>query len=205
MQAHRRALMLLTCAALAAMFGMPAAHAQKKTVTIGTAGIMGVYFPLGGALCRIVNATRKEHQLRCSVEPTEGSVSNIKGVLAGDFELGFAQSDSQYYAMKGEGPFKDKPQPKVRTLFSVYPEVFTLMTRRDANIKTFEDIKGKRISIGSPGSGTRATMDLVMNAYGIKRSDLKSAAELKFIELAPALCDSRSMRSSTSWGIPTRS
>ena len=93
--------------------------------------------------------------------------------------------------MKGEGPFKDKPQPKLRALFSVYPEVFTLMTRQDANIKTFEDIKGKRISIGSPGSGTRATMDLVMNAYGIKRSDLKSAAELKFIELAPALCDSK--------------
>jgi TRAP transporter TAXI family solute receptor len=191
MQGHRRALMLVAGAALAASVGMPAAHAQKKTVTIGTAGLMGVYFPLGGALCRIVNATRKEHKLRCSVEPTEGSVSNIKGVLAGDFDLGFAQSDAQYYALKGEGPFKDKPQPKLRALFTVYPEVFTLMARQDANIKTFEDIKGKRVSIGSPGSGTRATMELVMKAYGIKRSDLKSTAELKFIELAPALCDSK--------------
>ena len=76
-------------------------------------------------------------------------------------------------------------------LFTVYPEIFTLMTRRDAGIKRFEDIRGKRVNIGSPGSGTRATMDLVMNAYGIKRSDLKSAPELKFIELAPALCDSK--------------
>ena len=65
------------------------------------------------------------------------------------------------------------------------------MARQDANIRTFEDIKGKRVSIGTPGSGTRATMDLVMNAYGIKRSDLKSAAELKFIEMAPALCDNK--------------
>ena len=73
----------------------------------------------------------------------------------------------------------------------MYPELFTLIARQDAGIKNFEDIRGKRISIGSPGSGTRATMDLVMNAYGIKRSDLKSAAELKFIELAPALCDNK--------------
>ena len=167
------------------------ATAAPVTITIGTAGLMGVYYPLGGAVCRIVNATRKEHNIRCSVEPTEGSVSNIKGVLSGEFDLGFAQSDSQYYALKGEGPFKDKPQPKLRALFNVYPEIFTLMARQDAGIKTFEDIKGKRISIGSPGSGTRATMDLVMNAYGIKRSELKSAAELKFIELAPALCDSK--------------
>jgi len=191
MRAHRCALRLLTCMAVMALVGFPAAHAQKKTVTIGTAGLMGVYYPLGGAVCRIVNATRKEHKLRCSVEPTEGSVSNIKGVLAGNFDLGFAQSDSQYYALKGEGPFKDKPQPKLRALFTVYPELFTLMARQDAGIKSFEDIKGKRVSIGSPGSGTRATMDLVMNAYGIKRSDLKSAAELKFIELAPALCDNK--------------
>jgi len=191
MRGHRCVLMLLSCVAFVTWVGFPAAHAQKKTVTIGTAGLMGVYYPLGGAVCRIVNATRREHKLRCSVEPTEGSVSNIKGVLAGEFDLGFAQSDSQYHALKGEGPFKDKPQPKLRALFTVYPELFTLMAREDAGIRKFEDIKGKRISIGSPGSGTRATMDLVMKAYGIKRSDLKNAAELKFIELAPALCDNK--------------
>ena len=96
------------------------------------------------------------------MEPTEGSVSNIKGVLAGDFDVGFAQSDTQYYALKGEGPFKDKPQPKLRALFSVYPELFTLMARAGRGHQEFEDIKGKRVSIGTPGSGTRATMDLVM-------------------------------------------
>jgi TRAP transporter TAXI family solute receptor len=183
--------MLVGCAAFVTLAGFPPAHAQKTTVTIGTAGLMGVYYPLGGAVCRIVNATRKQHKIRCSVESTEGSVSNIKGVLSGDLDLGFAQSDAQYHALKGEGPFKDKPQPKLRALFTVYPELFTLMARQDAGIRKFEDIKGKRVSIGSPGSGTRATMDLVMKAYGIKRSDLKSAAELKFIELAPALCDNK--------------
>jgi uncharacterized protein len=71
MRGQRRALMLLvTGAALAALAGVPVAHAQKKSVTIGTAGLMGVYYPLGGAVCRIVNATRREHRLRCNVEPT---------------------------------------------------------------------------------------------------------------------------------------
>lgn len=191
MRPHQRAITLVIGLTCAMLVGLPSAHAQKKTITIGTAGLMGVYFPLGGAVCRIVNATRKQHQLRCSVQPSEGSVSNIKGVLSGDFDVGFAQSDTQYDALKGQGAFKDKPQPKLRALFSVYPELFTLMVRQDAGIKTFEDIKGKRVSIGSPGSGTRATMELVMKAFGIKRSDLKSAAELKFIELAPALCDDK--------------
>ena len=181
---------LLLCAAF--LIAAPTlAATSPQTVTIGTAGVMGVYYPLGGAICRMVNVTRKVHGLRCSVEPSEGSVANIRAVMSGEVDVGIAQSDVQYYARQGEGPFKDKPQPKLRALFTVYPELFTLMARQDAGIKKFEDIKGKRISIGSPGSGTRATMDLVMEAYGIKRSDLKSAMELKFIELAPALCDNK--------------
>src|SRR6185436_3740743 len=84
-----------------------------------------------------------------------------------------------------------KPQPKLRALFSVYPELLTLMARDDANIRRFEDLKGKRVSIGSSGSGTRATMDLVMDAFGLKRSDLKTAAEMKFVEMPTALCENR--------------
>ena len=170
------------------------AHASRtnpRTVTIGTAGVMGVYYPLGGAICRMLGATRKEHGLRCAVEPTEGSVANIHGVLDGDYDLGFAQSDMQYHAARGDGPFKDKPQRKLRVLFNVYPELFIVMTRRGAHIAKFEDLKGKRVAIGTPGSGTRATMELVMQAFGVKRSDFKAAVELKFIELSPALCDNK--------------
>ena len=148
---HRRAtdaVIGLTCAMLV---GPPPAQAQQKFITVGTGGIVGVYFPLGGAICRFVNAGRKDHKLRCTVESTGGSVFNIKAVMSGDMDIGFAQSDTQYYAMKGEGPFKDKPQPKLRALFSVYPELFTLVARQDANIKRFEDLKGKRVNIGDPG------------------------------------------------------
>ena len=169
----------------------PVAAQQQKFITVGTGGIVGVYYPLGGAICRFVNANRKDHGLRCTVESTGGSVFNINAVMSGDMDIGFAQSDTQYYAMTGAGAFKDKPQPKLRALFSVYPELLTLVARQDANIKTFADIKGKRVNIGDPGSGTRGTTELVMTALGIKKEDLKFAGELKFVEMAPALCDNK--------------
>jgi TRAP transporter TAXI family solute receptor len=166
------------------------AHAAR-TITVGTAGVMGVYYPLGGAVCRMVNVTRKLHKLRCSVEPSEGSVANIRDVVSGDVDIGIAQSDIQFYAREGEGPFKGKPQPKLRALFSVYPELLTVMTREDANVKRFEDLRGKRVSVGTQGSGTRATMELVMGALGVKSSEFKAALELKFVEMPPALCENK--------------
>ena len=167
------------------------AYSADKFITVGTGGIVGVYYPLGGAICRFVNAARKDHGYRCTVESTGGSVFNINAVMSGDMDIGFAQSDTQFYALHGMGPFKDKPQPKLRALFSVYPELFTLVTRQDANIKSFADLKGKRMNIGDPGSGTRATTELVMNASGLKKEDLRLATELKFVEMAPALCDNK--------------
>ena len=184
---------LATAAVVAVAMFMPAqnAHSADKFITVGTGGIVGVYYPLGGAICRFVNAGRKDHGYRCTVESTGGSVFNINAVMSGDMDIGFAQSDTQFYAMKGVGAFKDKPQPKLRALFSVYPELFTLVTRQDANIKNFADLKGKRMNIGDPGSGTRATTELVMGATGIKKEDLRLATELKFVEMAPALCDNK--------------
>jgi len=183
---------LIAAAAFAACaFATPAVAQQQKFITVGTGGIVGVYYPLGGAICRFVNANRKDHGFRCTVESTGGSVFNINAVMSGDMDIGFAQSDTQFYAMTGAAAFKDKPQPKLRALFSVYPELLTLVTRQDANIKTFSDIKGKRINVGDPGSGTRVTTELVMKEMGIKLEDLKFAGELKFVEMAPALCDNK--------------
>jgi uncharacterized protein len=188
----RTTIKLIAAAAFAACaFATPAVAQQQKFITVGTGGIVGVYYPLGGAICRFVNASRKDHGLRCTVESTGGSVFNINAVMSGDMDIGFAQSDTQFYAMTGAAAFKDKPQPKLRALFSVYPELLTLVTRQDANIKTFADIKGKRINVGDPGSGTRVTTELVMKEMGIKLEDLKFAGELKFVEMAPALCDNK--------------
>jgi TRAP transporter TAXI family solute receptor len=177
--------------ALSAALAVPLPAVAAQTVTIGTAGVMGVYYPLGGAICRMVNVTRKVHKLRCSVEPSEGSVQNIRGVLAGDVDLGIAQSDMQHHARLGTGAFDGKAQPKLRALFNVYPELVTLMVREDSGIRSVADLKGKRVGIGTPGSGTRATTDIVLEAYGLSRGDFKSAAELKFVENPPALCENK--------------
>ena len=89
--------------AVTSLFAPVPAQAQQKFITVGTGGIVGVYYPLGGAICRFVNAGRKDHNLRCTVESTGGSVFNINAVMAGDMDVGFAQSDTQFYAMKGIG------------------------------------------------------------------------------------------------------
>jgi TRAP transporter TAXI family solute receptor len=184
---RRSFVIALASVALAA----PSPSEAAETITIGTAGVMGVYYPLGGAICRMVNVTRKVHKLRCTVEASAGSVANIENVLAGKVDVGIAQSDMQYAAKMGEGPFKAAAQPKLRALFSVYPELLTVMTREDANIRTLADLRGKRVSLGPPGSGTRATMELVLDAVGVSKSDLKSALGLKFVEMSPALCENK--------------
>jgi hypothetical protein len=170
--------------------GAPA-RAQSTSFVVGTADVIGNYHPLGRALCRIVNATRKDHGLRCRAEPTEGSVANIEGVLAGTLDAGLAQSDTQYHARAGLAPFADRPQPKLRALFTVDRETFTLVARRDANVQAFDDLRGKRVAIGARGSGTRATMERLMAASGIAPGDFRSAVELRFVDLDTALCDNR--------------
>ena len=181
---------VVTAAGIALATGQSACAAEKL-ISVGTGAIDGVYYPLGGAICRLVNARRSNHGHRCMVEPTGGSVSNINAVVSGELDLGFAQSDAQYTAVKGMGPFKDKPQSSLRALFSVYPELFTLVARQDANINSIADLKGKRVNIGDPGSATRATAQLVLNAYGIRPQELKLSEEIGFAQLASALCDSR--------------
>ncbi|MGH1352676.1 MAG: TAXI family TRAP transporter solute-binding subunit [Methyloligellaceae bacterium] len=163
--------------------------ADTKFISIGTGGVTGVYYPTGGAICRLVNKQRKEHGIRCAVESTGGSVYNINTIKAGELEFGVAQSDWQHHAYKGTSKFEKNPFPEIRAVFSVHPEPFTVVARKDANIKSFADIKGKRVNIGNPGSGQRATMEVVMSAFGMKKGDFKLATEYKGSEMAKQLCD----------------
>jgi uncharacterized protein len=175
----------------AALTGAPA-FAQQKFVTIGTGGVTGVYYAAGGAICRLVNKDRAKHGIRCSVESTGGSVFNVNTIKAGELDLGFTQSDVQYNAAKGLGQFKEPgPWGDQRAVFSVHPEPFTVVARKEANIKTFTDFKGKRFNVGNPGSGTRASMEELLAAMGWKLSDFALASELKADEHGPALCDGK--------------
>ncbi len=166
--------------------------AATKFISIGTGGVTGVYYPTGGAICRLVNKNRKVHGFRCSVESTGGSVYNINTVRAGELEFGVAQSDWQYHAYNGTSKFEDKGKfEDLRSVFSVHPEPVTVLARNDVGIKNVQDIKGKRLNIGNPGSGTRATWEVLEAALGWQRSDLKLAAAMKSAETGQALCDNK--------------
>jgi len=181
-------------AALVATLGLGAtATASANTfITIGTGGVTGVYYPTGGAICRLVNKGRKEHGIRCSVESTGGSVYNLNTIRAGELDMGVAQSDWQYHAYHGTSKFEEQgPNKDLRAVFSVHAEPFTVVARKDSGIKTFDDLKGKRVNIGNPGSGQRGTMEVVMAAKGWTMDDFSLVSELKAAEQSQALCDNK--------------
>ena len=179
-------------AATAMALMAPPALAQEEFITIGTGGVTGVYYPTGGAICRLVNKGRRDHGIRCSVESTGGSVYNINTIREGELEFGVAQSDWQYHAYNGTSRFEEAgPFEELRAVFSVHPEPFTVVARADSGIETFEDLKGKRVNIGNPGSGQRGTMEVLMDAMGWTTDDFALATELKAAEQSAALCDNQ--------------
>ena len=171
--------------------GATPALAQQKFITIGTGGVTGVYYAVGGALCRLMNKDRAKTGIRCSVESTGGSVFNVNAIKTGELEFGLAQSDVQFNATKGEAQFKGKADPDLRAVFSVHPEPFTVLARKEANIKAFTDFKGKRFNVGNPGSGTLASMEELLKQMGWTKADFSMAAELKADEQGTALCDNK--------------
>ncbi|WP_231590834.1 MULTISPECIES: TAXI family TRAP transporter solute-binding subunit [Grimontia] len=174
----------------AALTAVPAQ--ANQFVTIGTGGVTGVYYPTGGAICRLVNKTKKEHGIRCSVESTGGSIYNINTIRAGELDMGIAQSDWQFHAYNGSSKFQDQGAYKdLRAVFSVHPEPFTVVARADSGIKTFDDLKGKRVNVGNPGSGQRGTIEVLMGEMGWTMDDFKQVSELKAAEQSKALCDNK--------------
>ena len=180
-------------AALAFAGTTTGASAQKQRfISIGTGGVTGVYYPTGGAICRLVNRMRKTTGIRCSAESTGGSIYNINTIRAGELEFGVAQSDWQYHAYNGTSKFKQAGAFKdLRAVFSVHAEPVTILARDGTGIKNVTDLKGKRVNIGNPGSGTRGTWEVMEAALGWKRSDLKLAAAMKSAETGAAMCDGK--------------
>ncbi|EYD72759.1 TAXI family TRAP transporter solute-binding subunit [Limimaricola hongkongensis] len=176
--------------ALTLAAGGAAAQDGQKFISIGTGGVTGVYYPTGGAICRLVNRGRADHGIRCGVESTGGSVYNINAVRSGELEFGVAQSDWQFHAIEGTSQFEEQGAfEDLRAVFSVHPEPFTVVARADAGIETFEDLKGKRVNVGNPGSGQRGTMEVLMGAMGWTMDDFQLTSELQAAEQSQALCD----------------
>ncbi|WP_419777143.1 TAXI family TRAP transporter solute-binding subunit [Malaciobacter marinus] len=179
----------LATAALVGALTLPAFAAEF--ITIGTGGVTGTYYPTGGAICRLVNQYKKETKIRCSVESTGGSVYNVNTIKNGELDFGIVQSDVVYQASKGTGRYQGDAVKKLKSVMAIYPELLTLVSRKDANINSLADVKGKRINLGNPGSGNEATALNLFKISGIKKSDLAFAGALKASEMPDALRDNK--------------
>ena len=165
---------------------------QQQYFTIGSGGVTGVYYAAAGAICRLVNKDRKVHGVRCSVESTGGSVANLAGLKVGDLEFGILQSDVHYRAVNDASSAERAAAPAdLRSVMSLHAEPITVVARREANVRSLEEFKGKRFNVGNPGSGTRASAEELLAAFGLKLRDFSIASEYKADEHGSALCDGK--------------
>ncbi len=183
------ALLVLTLLGLAHIM---TTEPEARFTALGTGGVTGVYYPTGGAICRLLNRERERHGIRCAVESTAGSIFNLNALRQGDLEFGVVQSDWQHHAYAGSSVFASRgPDEDLRAVFALHPEPFTVMARRDADVDDFLDSRGLRVNVGNPGSGQRGTVERLMEALGWTMDDFSLASELPSREQSAALCDNR--------------
>ena len=169
--------------------GPSATLAEEVFVSIGGGSHSGVYFPTGLAIAEMINAKRQDYGIRATVEATPGSTFNLNAIMAGYMDFGMTQADKQYHAVKGMIEWAEiGPQEKLRTVFSLYPETVTLVAAKDAGINTVEDLKGKRVSLGNPGSSQHRVIVNILEAFGIDpETDIQ--AETVYASEAPDLLE----------------
>lgn len=163
----------------------------RQYVTIGTGGVTGVYYPTGGAISKMVNQKSDEYNLRVTVESTGGSVYNVNAIMSGDLEFGIVQSDRQYQAYNGTADWEGKPQEKLRAVFSIHPESVSLLATDQSGIYSLDDLRGKVVNIGNPGSGQRGNATDILEAAGINPDTDIKAEGVKAAEAAGMLQDGR--------------
>lgn len=182
---------LFLCALSFALVSCGGSGSKKaQFITIGTGGMTGVYYPVGGSIAKILNDNFEQYGIKATVQSTGGSVFNINAVMSRDLEFGIAQSDLQYQAYNGEGEWEGKPFKDLRVVFSLHSEVVTLVASDPSGIWKAADMKGKRVAIGSPGSGMRRNALDALTLAGLTMSDI-SAEDLKPAECAGMLQDGR--------------
>lgn len=155
--------LLLLTATFALPFHYAAAQQNESQMAIGTGGTGGVWYPLGGAIANILTKTLPN--LTVTAEVTGGSVDNIKLISTGQSKLGFSMTDAAWDARQGQGKFKEKVN--LRTLAVFYPQKNHVVTLEGSGIEKMSDLRGKRVSVGSPGSGSEIIALRVLEAYGI--------------------------------------
>lgn len=170
--------------------GTAVADVEETAVTISAGRVSGLYYPVAGAICTLINQDRREHGITCTVEITRGSLENLDNLREGRVELALAQADQVRDAMRGTGGFDlAEPFETLRSVFAPYVEHFTVVARADANVGRFEELKGTRVYMGGLGSGRRDTMRALMEAHGWDIHDVIDINEFEALNEAEALCD----------------
>ncbi len=177
-------------ALLCMLFGS-IALAKTTYISIGTGSVTGVYYPTGGAIAKLINKKSRKMKIKASVESTAGSVFNINSVVNGDLQFAIAQSDRQFQAYNGMDAWKGKKLSKLRSVFSLHPEIVTLVAAVDKKIFSVKDLKGKKVNIGAFGTGQRQNAIEVLKALGIDYEKDFQAESLKASEAPSMLQDSR--------------
>lgn len=186
----RRALSLgVAAVALAATLVACAAVIAPPDVTIATGRPSGVYYPLGGSICRLFNLDAAPDGRRCVAEPSAGPVANIDALRSGLADVAVVQSDVLADAVEGQGPFAfHGADAGLRVLFTGHADAFTIIARRELGIRSAAELRGRRINMGSPGSGEQVSMARIMAALGVTRRDFADVRELSVAEQHRALC-----------------
>ncbi len=168
----RRHFVAATLAAigLAGASGFAPASAQQQFFRIGTGGTAGTYYPVGGM---IANAISNDKLVSTAVA-TNGSVANVNGIVGGSMESGFSQADVATWAYTGTGIWEGRGKVEdLRAIANLYPESVHLVVRKGLNVKSPADLKGKRVSLDEPGSGTLVNARAILAAYGVQERDIK--------------------------------
>ena len=178
------------------------AYAQQKTMSIGTGGTGGVYYPLGGAIANVLS--KNLPNVQATAEVTGGSVDNLKLIGTGQSELGFAMADAALDAYKGEDKFKSGKIP-LQALLVVYPNRMHVVTIEGTGVNTMADLKGKRVSTGSPGSATEVMAFRVIEAAGLDKDKDMKRERLGVAESVNAIKDGKIDAFFWVGGVPTAS
>lgn len=145
---------------------------QKQNVIIGTGGSEGMYFPTGKAICKFINKEKDKHGINCKAKTTKGSVDNLNAFEIGELQFGIAKSDCVYWAFRGLKYWEGTPLKKLRTIFSVHSQSVHILA--DSSLNTIQDLHGKIINLGNPGSGNKFDALATLNAFRINIKDIQA-------------------------------
>ena len=148
-----------------------------RTITIGSGSSSAMFYPVATAICETFNKYNQEKNVICKPVLSSGAEYNLEAIEKGEFDMGIAQANLQHDAYRGLGKFKGKPHKNLRTVFRIHNEYLTIITKKNSNIKNFSDLRGKKVNIGNPGSGSRILFLEMINKLGWKLSDFKEVYE----------------------------